>query len=116
MAFGVIQDALAEAEALRGDFEEFVGRDILDRAFERHLGGRDEARGNAGTLRMDVVSSFRRARVDAPAALVGRRCDDGGGANRAASRRRVRVEQVTKTCRAISASGGVTWAQAQVFC
>lgn len=34
LAGGVIQDALAESQALRRDLHEFVGGDVFDRAFQ----------------------------------------------------------------------------------
>ena len=89
LAVGAIQDALAEAEALRGVLEAFVGCDELNGVLQVEIGGRDEADGDRGTLRADVVSVFSRSgyTVRARAASVARSCDDGDGANRAASRR-----------------------------
>src|SRR4051812_15713420 len=43
LASAVVEDALAETQALRRDLDEFVGGNVFDRALERELRSRREA-------------------------------------------------------------------------
>lgn len=58
LALAAVEDALAEAEVLGRDLQELVGGDVFDGAFERHLGGGNEAGGDARALGTEVREGF----------------------------------------------------------